>query len=52
VPDWLGMNPLGELALGSRRHVGAVETATALPRFMAAPGRSRRGLTVYDGGRT
>jgi hypothetical protein len=52
IPEWLGTSPLQHLVLGSRRHVGpAVETPVA-PRFMAVEGRGRRGLVVYDGGRT
>jgi len=51
VPYWLGTKVIGPLALGMFRHVGAVDTLAA-PRFRAAAGRLRHGLTVYDGGRT
>jgi hypothetical protein len=49
VPPWLGATPIGALTLGGRRHIGAELGKRLLPRFMAP--RSRRGLTVYDGGR-
>lgn len=52
IPDWLGMSPLTGLVLGSRRHIGPAAETPAAPRFMAAAGRSRRGLVIYDGGRT
>lgn len=47
-PAWLGNSPIGPLLLGSRRHIGAIPRSTLLPRFMAP----RRGLVVYDGGRS
>jgi len=50
VPPWLGESPISGLTLGSRRHVGAALARPLLPRFMAR--RSRRGLVVYDGGRS
>jgi len=50
VPPWLGANPIGPLTLGSRRHIGAAVEKHLLPRFMMP--RGRRGLTVYEGGRT
>jgi len=49
-PDWLGASQLGGLILGHRRHVGPA-AERALPRFMAAPGRLRRGLVLHQGGR-
>jgi hypothetical protein len=52
VPEWLGTSPLSALILGSRRHVGPGAEQPAAPRFLAIPGRARRGLVVYDGGRT
>jgi hypothetical protein len=50
APPWLGTSPLGSLTLGSRRHVGAALEKRLLPRFLAP--RGRRGLVVYDGGRS
>jgi hypothetical protein len=50
TPAWLGTSPLGALALGGRRHVGAALQKRILPRFMLP--RGRRGLTVYEGGRS
>jgi hypothetical protein len=46
----IGASPLGPLTLGSRRHVGPAVEKRLLPRFLAP--RSRRGLVVYDGGRS
>ncbi|HYA04595.1 MAG TPA: PAS domain-containing protein [Xanthobacteraceae bacterium] len=48
IPPWLGLSPLGDLALGSRRHIGASVETRILPRFMAP---RRRHLVVYEGGR-
>lgn len=50
IPQWLGLSPIGALTLGSRRHIGAAVEKRLLPRFMTP--RSRRGLVVYDGGRS
>jgi len=50
VPPWLGASPIGLLTLGGRRHIGASLEKRLLPRFMAP--RGRRGLVVYEGGRT
>jgi hypothetical protein len=50
IPPWLGVAPIGGLTLGGRRHVGAALERGLLPRFMTP--RSRRGLTVYEGGRS
>lgn len=49
-PQPLGTSPIGPLTLGNRRHVGAAIDGGLLPRLMAA--RNRRGLIVYDGGRS
>jgi hypothetical protein len=46
----IGTSPLGPLTLGSRRHVGPAIEKRLLPRFLGP--RSRRGLVVYDGGRS
>jgi hypothetical protein len=51
VPYWLGVKPVGPLKLGMFRHVGSVADGTVAPRFMAAPGRLKHGLVVYQGGR-
>ncbi|HEY1746762.1 MAG TPA: PAS domain-containing protein [Xanthobacteraceae bacterium] len=48
VPQWLGASPLGGLTLGGRRHVGPALERHFLSRFMLP--RTRRGLTIYDGG--
>jgi hypothetical protein len=50
TPYWLGAKAIGPLTLGMFRHIGAA-VDTAAPRFKAAAGRLRHGLTVYDGGR-
>ncbi len=50
VPQWLGASPISALSLGSRRHIGAALEKRLLPRFMAP--RTRRGLLVYEGGRS
>jgi hypothetical protein len=51
VPYWLGAKPIGPLTLGTFRHLGPSAETPAAPRVLAAPGRLRHGLTVYDGGR-
>ena len=51
VPYWLGVKPIGPLSLGMFRHIGSEVDSVASPRFTAAAGRLRHGLTVYDGGR-
>jgi hypothetical protein len=51
TPYWLGVKTIGPLTLGMFRHVGAAVEETPAPRFRAATGRIRHGLTVYDGGR-
>lgn len=50
IPQWLGTSPIGRLTLGGRRHVGAALEKRLLPRFLAP--RGRRGLVVYEGGRS
>ena len=50
IPQWLGTSPIGALNIGSRRHIGAALEKRLLPRFMAP--RGRRGLLVYEGGRS
>jgi hypothetical protein len=49
VPEGLGTRALGGLTLGGRRHIGAALERDFLPRFVLP--RTRRGLTVYEGGR-
>jgi hypothetical protein len=51
APYWLGAKAIGALKLGMFRHIGAAVEAMPAPRFMAAAGRMRRGLVVYQGGR-
>jgi hypothetical protein len=53
TPAWLGTGTLGPLELGTLRYLGAATAADAVARVGPAltNGRSRRGLTVYDGGR-
>jgi hypothetical protein len=51
APYWLGAKAAGALTLGMFRHVGPAVDMTVPPRFRAASGRLRHGLTVYDGGR-
>ena len=54
IPFWIGASALTRLSLKSHRHVGpALETVATTPFVAAAEsGRLRRGLLVYDGGRT
>jgi len=51
APYWLGAKAVGPLKLGMLRHIGAAVEATPVPRFVAAAGRLRGGLVVYQGGR-
>jgi len=52
VPYWLGLTRVTTLTLGALRHVGpAIETIAAPRLVKGSPGRPRRGLTVYEGGR-
>jgi len=46
----IGTTALGPLTLGSRRHIGPAIEKRLLPRILAP--FSRRGLVVYDGGRS
>lgn len=50
IPPWIGVSPIGPLTLGSHRHIGPAVEKRLLPRFLTP--RSRRGLVVYDGGRS
>jgi hypothetical protein len=50
APYWLGARSVGALKLGMFRHIGAVNDPMP-PRLVAAPGRVRHGLVVYQGGR-
>jgi hypothetical protein len=50
IPPWIGTSPFAPLTLGTRRHVGPALEKRLLPRFLAPHGR--RGLIVYDGGRS
>ena len=52
APYWLGAKPIGPLRLGMFRHIGGAADAVPAPRVMAAHGRLKHGLTVYDGGRS
>jgi hypothetical protein len=52
VPFWLGASPVVRLGLKSHRHVGPALAATTAFMAAAENGRLRRGLLVYDGGRT
>ena len=51
VPPWIGVRPIGGLTLGSRRHVGVGAEKRLLPNFLT-PWSARRGLVVYEGGRS
>jgi len=51
APYWLGLVRATTLTFGTMRHVGpAIEAVEAAP-FVGGAGRSRRRLTVYEGGR-
>jgi hypothetical protein len=50
APSTIGTTTLGPLTLGSRRHIGPAIEKRLLPRILAP--FSRRGLVVYDGGRS
>jgi hypothetical protein len=54
VPYWIGVRPIGPLALGPRRHVGPAIDAARTPSLV--PGSEgiqvKNGLLVYDGGRS
>ena len=51
VPYWLGTKTIGPLTLGMFRHIGPAVDPVAPPRLVAAQGRIRHGLTVFEGGR-
>jgi hypothetical protein len=51
APYWLGARAVGPLRLGMFRHVGAAVETDETPRLVAAAGRMRHGLVVYQGGR-
>ncbi len=51
APYWLSAKSIGPLTLGMFRHVGPAVEQVAPPRIVAAAGRIRHGLTVYEGGR-
>ena len=51
APYWLGAKAIGALTLGMFRHLGPAVDPVAPPRFRAAAGQLRHGLTVYEGGR-
>jgi hypothetical protein len=51
VPYWLGVHPIGRLALSSHRYLGTTAVpAAARPLPLAANAHVRHGLVVYDGG--
>jgi len=49
-PYWLGAKPVGELALGTLRHLGPRAEASIAP-FDPVDVRVRHGFVVYSGGR-
>ena len=51
IPEWIGVRPIRDLTLGSRRHVGVGAEKRLLPQFLT-PWSGRRGLVVYEGGRS
>jgi len=51
IPQWIGLRRVGALTLGSRRHVGALVQNRLLPHLLT-PWSNRRGLVVYEGGRS
>jgi hypothetical protein len=51
VPQWIGLRPIRNLTLGSRRHIGVATEKRLLPHFLT-PWSNRRGLVVYEGGRS
>jgi hypothetical protein len=50
APQWIGLQPIGILTLGSRRHIGVGAERQLLPHFLT-PWSKSRGLVVYEGGR-
>ena len=53
-PYWLGVTPVKDLTCGTVRHLGADSGHIAAPRLGPGTetGRIRRGLIVYEGGRS
>jgi hypothetical protein len=51
IPQWIGLQPIRSLTLGSRRHIGIASEKRLLPHFLT-PWSNRRGLVVYEGGRS
>lgn len=53
-PYWLGTTPVESLSCGAVRHFGPANRLVSAPRLVpgAENGRVRRGLTVFDGGRS
>lgn len=51
VPYWLGVKSISPLKLGVFRHIGAEPETIRAPSLVAAAGRMRHGLVVYQGGR-
>jgi hypothetical protein len=52
LPYWLGVKSVSPLKLGMFRHIGpSADTTPSAPRLVAAAGRLRHGLVVYQGGR-
>lgn len=53
-PYWIGVTPLKDLTCGVIRHLGADSGHIAAPRLVPGTetGRIRRGLMVYEGGRS
>jgi hypothetical protein len=54
VPYWFGLHTLEPLTLGTLRYLGPWLASGAAPHGVPAPssGRARRGLTIFDGGRS
>jgi len=52
VPFWLGSSPVIDLTLLAHRYLGVTRPATTSGAGPAPNGRSRRGLMVYEGGRS
>ena len=53
-PNWLGLQPIGALTLGTFRYLTGPAPArrqSRMPILGAVIGRMRHGLVVYDGGR-
>jgi hypothetical protein len=52
VPFWLGSSPVIDLTLLAHRYLGVTHPAAAKSTVPPPDGRPRRGLVVYEGGRT